>query len=346
MSRPRNPRTGRGGLAAWRHGARPGLLGLLVLGAVVAALPLLFPKNYFVTVVGVTAGFNVILAVSLNLLIGYAGQISLGHAAFFGLGAYSSAILTTRYGVDPWLSMLAGLAVVFLVASLISRPILRLKGHYLAMATLGFGIIVHIVMVQAVTLTGGPDGLSGIPGLSLLGWRLKTDLHWYWLVAGVMLVVVWLSLNIVDSRTGRALRAVHGSEFAAEMMGIDTARTKAQVFVLSALLSAFAGSLFAHQQGFVSPDSFSFFVSIELVTMVVLGGMASTYGAVFGAVTLTLLKAGLVVFHDYEMVILGAILMVIMIFLPQGLFVGLTRRLRLALARRRGQPAASGDDLA
>jgi len=346
VSRPRNPRAWRGGLAAWRHGARPGLLGLLVLGAVVAALPLLFPKNYFVTVVGVTAGFNVILAVSLNLLIGYAGQISLGHAAFFGLGAYSSAILTTRYGVDPWLSMLAGLAVVFLVASLISRPILRLKGHYLAMATLGFGIIVHIVMVQAVTLTGGPDGLSGIPGLSLLGWRLKTDLHWYWLVAGVMLVVVWLSLNIVDSRTGRALRAVHGSEFAAEMMGIDTARTKAQVFVLSALLSAFAGSLFAHQQGFVSPDSFSFFVSIELVTMVVLGGMASTYGAVFGAVTLTLLKAGLVVFHDYEMVILGAILMVIMIFLPQGLFVGLTRRLRLALARRRGQPAASGDDLA
>jgi branched-chain amino acid transport system permease protein len=346
VSRPRNPTAARGGLAAWRYGARPGLLGLLLLGLLVAALPLIFPKNYFVTVVGVTAGFNVILAVSLNLLIGYAGQISLGHAAFFGLGAYGSAILTTRYGVNPWLAMLGGLAVVFLVASLISRPILKLKGHYLAMATLGFGIIVHIGMVQAVALTGGPDGLSGIPGLSLLGWSLRTDLHWYWLVAVVMLVVVWLSLNIVDSRTGRALRAVHGSEFAAEMMGIDTARTKVQVFVLSALLSAFAGSLFAHQQGFVSPDSFSFFVSIELVTMVVLGGMASTYGAVFGAVTLTLLKAGLVVFHDYEMVILGAILMVIMIFLPQGLFVGLTRGLRLALARRRARPAASGDDVA
>ena len=346
MRLPRNPMAAGGGLVAWSRGARPGLLGLLLLGAVVATLPLLFPKNYFVTVVGVAVGFNVILAVSLNLLIGYAGQISLGHAAFFGLGAYSSAILTTRYGVDPWLSMLAGLAVVFLVASLISRPILRLKGHYLAMATLGFGIIVHIVMVQAVTLTGGPDGLSGIPGLSLFGWRLKSDLHWYWLVAVIMLVVVWVSLNIVDSRTGRALRAVHGSEFAAEMMGIDTARTKGRVFVLSALLSAFAGSLFAHQQGFVSPDSFSFFVSIELVTMVVLGGMASTFGAVFGAVTLTLLKAGLVVFHDYEMVILGAILMVIMIFLPQGLFVGLTRRLRLALAQRRARPAAAGDDVA
>jgi branched-chain amino acid transport system permease protein len=346
VSRPRNAGALWGGLTLRARGARPGLLGLLPLAAVVAALPLLFPANYFVTVVGVTAGFHVILAVSLNLLIGYAGQISLGHAAFFGLGAYGSAILTARYGLNPWLAMLASLAVVFLVASLIARPILRLRGHYLAMATLGFGIIVHIVMVQAVTLTGGPDGLSGIPGLTLLGWSLKTDLHWYWLVAGVMLAVVWLSLNIVDSRTGRALRAVHGAELAAEMMGIDTARTKAQVFVLSALLSAFAGSLFAHQQGFVSPDSFSFFVSIELVTMVVLGGMASTYGAVFGAVTLTLLKAGLVVFHDYEMVILGATLMAVMIFLPQGLFVGVARGVRLLLARRRERPVARGDEVA
>jgi len=343
---PQTIRAVQGRSALWNGGARPHLLGLLLLAAVVVALPLLFPKNYFVTVVGVAVGFHVILAVSLNLLIGYAGQISLGHAAFFGLGAYSSAILTTRYGWNPWLAMLAGLAAVLLVASLISRPILRLKGHYLAMATLGFGIIVHIVMVQAVTLTGGPDGLSGIPGLTLLDWSVRTDLHWYWVVAGVMLAVVWLSLNIVDSRTGRALRAVHGSEFAAEMMGIDTTRTKVQIFVLSALISAFAGSLFAHQQGFVSPDSFSFFVSIELVTMVVLGGMASTYGAVFGAVALTALKAGLVVFHDYEMVILGAILMVIMIFLPQGLFVGVARGLRLALTRRREPAAASGDDVA
>jgi branched-chain amino acid transport system permease protein len=334
------------GASLRRGGARPHLAGLALLAVIVIALPLLFPRNYFVTVVGVTVGFHVILAVSLNLLIGYAGQISLGHAAFFGLGAYSSAILTSRYGLSPWLAMLAGMAIVFLIAGLIARPILRLKGHYLAMATLGFGIIVHIVMVQAVALTGGPDGLSGIPGLTLLGWSVKTDLHWYWVVAAVMLAVIWLSLNIVDSRTGRALRAVHGSEFAAEMMGIDTSRTKARVFVLSAVLSAVAGSLFAHQQGFVSPDSFSFFVSVELVTMVVLGGMASTYGAVFGAVTLTLLKAGLVVFHDYEMVILGAILMVIMIFLPQGLFVGLARGLRLALTRRRNRTVASGDGLA
>jgi branched-chain amino acid transport system permease protein len=336
---------GRGAASAGGAG-RGRLVGLFLLAVVVFSLPLLFPKNYFVTVVGVSVGFHVILAVALNLLIGYAGQISLGHAAFFGMGAYSSGILTTRLGWDPWLAMLTGLAAVFLVASLLARPILKLKGHYLAMATLGFGIIVHIVLVQAVALTGGPDGLSGIPSLSLLGWELATDQDWYWVVAAVMLIVIALSLNVVDSRAGRALRAVHGSELGAQMMGIDTARTKGQVFVLSAVLSGFAGSLFAHQQSFISPDSFSFFVSIELVTMVVLGGMASTYGAVFGAVVLTVLRASLVVFHDYEMLVLGAVLMTIMIFLPQGLFVGLAQLARLALARKTAAPERIGNGAA
>ncbi len=309
--------------------------GFFVFAALVLALPLAFPDNYFVTVVGVTIGLHIVLAVSLNLFMGFAGQISLGHAAFFGMGAYTSAILTSRYGIDPWLAMLVALAVVAVIANAIARPVLKLRGHYLAMATLGFGIIVNIVMVQEVDWTGGPDGMSGIPGLSIFGWELDSDLKWYGVVAVVMLASVWISLNIVDSRAGRALRAVHGSEVAAQMMGIDTARAKAQVFVLSALLACFVGSLFAHQQAFVSPDSFNFFFSIELVTMVVLGGLGSTFGAVFGAVVLTLLPELLVVFEDYEVLILGAILMTIMIFLPQGLFVGLVQGARSLLARRR-----------
>ena len=199
--------------------------------------------------------------------------------------------------------------------------------------------------MQAVGVTGGPDGLSGIPGLSLLGWQVATDQDWYWVVAVAMLAVIALSLNVVDSRAGRALRAVHGAELAAQMMGIDSARTKSQVFVLSAVLSSFAGSLFAHQQSFISPDSFSFYVSIELLTMVVLGGMASTFGAVFGAAALTVLRATLVVFHDYEMLVLGAVLMTVMIFLPQGLFVGLAQLFRHALARHRS-PEVTGDGAA
>ena len=312
------------------------LAGFYVFAAVVAALPLLFPDNYFVIVVGASAGLHVILAVGLNLLIGYAGQISLGHAAFFGLGAYTSAILTTRFDWPSLLALLAGLVVAGFIAWLFARPILRLRGHYLAMATLGFGIIAHVIMVQATHWTGGPDGLAGIPPLNLLGWQVEGDLQWYGVIAAAMLLTIWLALNLVDSQIGRALRAVHGSEFAARMMGIDTARAKTQAFVVSALFAAFAGSLFAHQQAFVSPDSFNLTVSVELVTMVVLGGLASTFGAVCGAIALTLLQQGLVVFEDYEMLIHGALLMAVMIFMPQGLFVGLSqaaRRLGFTLMR-------------
>jgi len=321
--------------------------GFFAFGITVALLPFIFTDNYFVTVVGVTIGFNIVLAVGLNLFVGYAGQISLGHAAFFGMGAYASAILTTRYGWSPWPAMGFGLVVVYAVATLISRPSLKLKGHYLAMATLGFGIIVNVIMVQTVDWTGGPDGMSGIPGLALFGWEVDSDLRWYAVMTVVTLVTVLLSLNIIDSRAGRALRAVHGSEVAAQTMGVDTAKTKSQIFVFSALLASFVGSLFAHQQNFISPVSFDFFASIGIVTMVVLGGMASTFGAVFGAIVLTLLPQVLVVFEDYEVLIYGAILMSIMIFLPQGLFVGLLGGAR-ALWRRFGpgrgaaEPSSAG----
>lgn len=299
------------------------LRGFFVLAVLVLGLPLLFPDSYYVTVVGVSVGLHAIIAVGLNLLMGYAGQISLGHAAFFGLGAYSSAILTTRYGWDPWPALGVGLLLTGGVAFVMARPILRLKGHYLAMATLGFGVIVHILLVQTGQLTGGPDGISEIPPLSLLGWTVDTDLRWYWVVGTVLLGTVLLALNLIDSRTGRALRALHGAPVAAETLGIDTAAAKTHIFVVAALTAALAGSLFAHQQAFVSPDSCNFFFSIELVTMVVLGGMASTYGAILGALVLTLLPELLVVFEDYEVLIFGAILMLIMIFMPQGLAGGL-----------------------
>lgn len=304
------------------------LSGFYLIAVLTLTLPLIFPDNYYLTVIGVAAAFHIILVVGLNLLMGYCGQISLGHAAFFGLGAYTTGILTTKYGINSWLAMLCGLILVFVVAHLIARPILKLKGHYLAMATLGFGIIVNIILVQTGDLTGGPDGLGEIPSLSTFGWALNNDLRWYYIASIIALATIWLSLNLIDSRAGRATRAVHGSEFAAQMMGIDTTKTKISIFVFAALLASLTGSLFAHQQNFISPDSFNFFFSIELVTMVVIGGMASTYGAVFGAIILTFLPQFLVIFEDYEMMIFGAILMGIMIFLPQGLFVGLVQMIR------------------
>lgn len=315
------------------------LRGFFAFAAVTALLPILFPDNYFVTVTGVTIALNAIVAVGLNLLIGYTGQISLGHAAFFGIGAYATGLLTTLYDWNPWLAMAAGLVLTFLIANAIARPILKLKGHYLAMATLGFGIIINIILVQTDTITGGPDGLSGIPELGFFGWMVDSDLKWYAVAGTTLVLAVLVALNLIDSRTGRALRAIHGSEVASGMMGVDVAGLKARVFVLSALFASLAGSLFAHQQAFISPISFGFHFSIQLVVMVVLGGMASTFGAVFGAGVLTMLPEVLAVFEDYEVIILGGIMMSIMIFLPQGLWVGGTRLVNAFLGSRKSARA-------
>ncbi|RLA07184.1 MAG: branched-chain amino acid ABC transporter permease [Gammaproteobacteria bacterium] len=303
------------------------LSGFYILSLLGILLGVFFADNYFVSVVGVIVGFHIILAVSLNLLMGYSGQISLGHAAFFGLGAYISAIVPDKFNINPWIGILTAMIIVGLLAYIISKPILKLKGHYLAMATLGFGVIVYIFLVQTVSLTGGPDGMGDIATLYIGSYAIDSDVKWYFVVLFFALLVVWLSLNLINSRAGRAMRAVAGSEYAAEMMGVDTSQTKTKVFVISAVFCAGAGGLFAFQQGFLSPDSFSFFFSIELVTMVVLGGMASTYGAIFGAIILTLLPEFLVVFEDYEMLIFGGILIFMMIFMPKGLFVTLADKI-------------------
>ncbi|MGE5546203.1 MAG: branched-chain amino acid ABC transporter permease [Solirubrobacterales bacterium] len=302
------------------------IAGLGLLTALVALAPLTFPNAYFYDV-AVNALFNAVVCVGLNLLIGYAGQISLGHAGFFALGAYGSALLTSRYGLPPLAALVASAAAVGALAFLVGRPILKLKGHYLAMATLGIGIIIHIVLKTESRITGGPDGM-GVDPFSVLGLTIAGDRAWYWVGAVLLVASVWMALNLIDSPMGRALRAVHGSEVGAEVVGVDTARYKGLVFVLSAVFASVVGSLFAHKNGFITPDIGSFFRSIELVTMVVLGGMASTFGAVVGAVILTLLPQLLAAFEDYEAMALGAIMMGTMIFMPKGLLPSLRAALR------------------
>ena len=293
-----------------------------LFAALVLALVVGLDNEYYFTLLNFI-GIHTLLVVGLNLLLGYAGQISLGHAAFFGLGAYTSGILTATYGVNPWLALLAGLVISGLAAFLIGIPALKLRGYYLAMATLGFGIIVYIILNQAQPLTGGPSGLSGIPSLSIAGFPLNTARRLYLLVWFTVGVILALSANLVNSRAGRALRALHDSEAAAESLGVDTARMKLAIFVWSALYASLAGSLYAHTLNFIAPASFGFMFSIELVTMVVLGGMASIWGSLLGAGVLTVLPEVLTTFHDFEVVIFGAILMVVMIFLPRGLVRGL-----------------------
>lgn len=294
------------------------LAGLAVLAVMLIILPFVAPNAFYLDIL-ILCGFNAIAAVGLNLLIGFAGQISLGHAGFFGLGAYGSAILTSTYGWPALGAMLISAAAVGALALVIARPILKLKGHYLAMATLGVGIIISIVLETEVWLTGGPDGFILAEDFSVPGFVLAGEESWYWLVAGLLLFTIWAAQNIVDSPLGRALRAVHGAEVGAAVVGVDTARVKALIFVVSAVIASLVGSLFAHYAGIITPEKAGFFKSIELVTMVVFGGMASTFGAVVGAAALTALPQALTIFEDFEHMIIGAILMGTMIFMPRGL---------------------------
>jgi branched-chain amino acid transport system permease protein len=294
----------------------------LLFALTVLALALFMNRDYYFTLLNFV-GIYTLLVVGLNLLLGYAGQISLGHAAFFGLGAYTSGILTATYGVNPWLALVAGLVVSGTAAYLIGIPALKLRGYYLAMATLGFGIIIYIVLNQAHDLTGGPSGLSGIPSLALAGFMINTPRRLFLLIWIIVGVILWISANLVNSRTGRAIRALHDSEAGAESLGVDTFRLKLKVFVWSALYASLAGSLYAYTLNFIAPASFGFMFSIKLVTMVVLGGMASIWGSLLGAGVLTMLPEVLTVFQDFEVVIFGLILIVVMIFLPRGLVRGI-----------------------
>jgi len=298
------------------------ILSLLILAGVILALPLGLGNSYYLNVL-VFVGIYSLITIGLSLLMGYTGQISLGHAAFFGLGAYTSGVLSTKFGVSPWLALLAAIFVTGGIAFLIAAPALKLKGHYLAMATLAFGYIVFIVFNQASSLTGGPSGFGQIPRFRLGNFLLRSDVHYYYLVWTLVIVVLLVSLNIIHSRVGRALRSIHEGELTANIMGVNTAKYKIQVFVLSAVYASLAGSLYAHFITFLNPTPFGFHFSIVLVAMVAVGGMASVWGAMIGAALLTILPEYLRAFHDYDILIYGSILLLIMMFLPQGLFAGI-----------------------
>lgn len=308
--------------------------GLAIAALVIALLPLGLHNSYAYDL-AIRVALNATAVVGLNLLVGHAGQISLGHAAFLALGAYGSAILCARFGWPPMAALASSAAGVGAIAFVVGRPIFRLRGHYLAMATLGLGVIISIALGNETAWTGGADGTT-VPPLSVLGLTLSSERAWYWTAAFALLAAVTLAENLVDSPVGRAVRALHGSETAAEVAGVDTARYKLRVFVVSAVFASVVGSLTAHHVGYITPQLASFFHSIELVTMVVVGGMASTWGGVLGAVLLTVLPQFLARFEGFEMIAFGLILMLTVIFLPRGLLPSLRILLRRILLRRAG----------
>ena len=312
------------------------LTGLTVIGlAILLFLMPLHITNPFTLSLFNLIGLFVIVVLGLNLFTGYAGQISLGHAAFFGLGAYGSAILTATYHLPPWPTILMVAGAVALMALVIGVPTLRLHGHYLAMATLGFNYAVHIIFVQWDEVTGGPSGLSGIPSLTAGGISFNTEITFYYLVWIFALIGLTLCLNLVRTGVGRGLAALAQDEVAAACLGVDVRRDKVRVFVLSAVFASVAGSLYAHYSGTVSPDTFSIFKSLDLVIMVVVGGLGSIWGTLFGVSFVVILPYLLESLENYFDIIHGLILVLILLFLPQGFVTGIWDQVRIYLARRR-----------
>lgn len=318
---------------------------------IIALLPFVFQSNYHRGIL-IGIGIYSIIVIGLNMLIGYAGQVSLGHAGLFGMAAYITGILSStaegKFGLPMYISIPAAILLTTALMFLIGMPMLKLKGHYLAMATLGLGIIFYTLFIH-LPITDGFDGFRKIPFLwigskdfaeNML--HLSPKLNSYIIVWSVLFFIVIISENIINSRIGRALKSIHDSEPAALSLGINVGKYKNTIFTLSALYASIAGILFAHYKRFIAPSDFSITYSITFVTMVVVGGARTIYGAIIGATLLTSLTYILqelehylsktfslnVNIGDYHMVIYGSIIVLVMIFFPEGLMGGITRILK------------------
>jgi len=302
---------------------------LVVITLVILCLPLIVQNTYFLGIL-IVIGLYAIIAGGLGVLMGYAGQVSFGQAAFYGLGAYAAGILATRYHCPPLLCIAIAPLLPTLIALLIGRSILTLREHYLALATLGFGILTFAFFNEFTGLTGGPSGLTGIPYLSIGSFVLDTDREYFylvWLAFGLTLLGI---ANLTKSPVGRAFKAIHSSELAAEACGINCASLKLQAFGLSAFLAGLAGSLYAFWVTFLGPSPFGFTASMEFVLMVVVGGLGTLWGPLLGAVIIVGLAEFLrwavpVVLPaaggEFEIVFFGIIFVLILLLRPQGILI-------------------------
>lgn len=268
---------------------------------------------------------NILVVVGLDLLLGYAGQLSLGHGIFVAIGAYASGLLTTKAGFSGWAAMPVGMLAAALLAAIVAVPTLRLRGYYLAMATLGFPVMFDAAIRVTSQWSGGSSGIISIPRLRIGGYILRDPLVYYYLVLAVVAVVLLLVWSLANSRFGLKLRAIHADETAASARGINVTSLKVLVFVASATIAALSGSLYVHNVQFVAPDTFGLNYSLTLVIMLVVGGMGRIWGGILGVVLLGWMPELLREAATWQPVIFGSILAIIMLFAPSGL-AGFVRR--------------------
>jgi branched-chain amino acid transport system permease protein len=290
---------------------------LAAISAILLVLPLLL-NDYYRDILTLT-GMYIVLALGLNIIVGQAGLLNLGYVAFYAVGAYTYAILSTQLGLSFWPGLFVGALTAAAAATLLGYVTLRLRGDYFAIVTLGLGEITRIVLNNWVSLTGGPNGISQIGRPMIGGHVLSSTLEFYYLIFLIVAVTIYAVNRLMFSRIGRAWIAIREDEVAAEAMGINTFRLKLLAFVLGSAWAGLAGVFFAAKMAFVSPESFTFFESVMILCMVVLGGMGSISGIILGAFLLIALPEVFRDFQDYRMLAFGAALVLMMIFRPQGL---------------------------
>lgn len=306
-------------VSAWlKQGPALGILALFALVPLVS-------QDAYILGVWTFLLLNILVVVGLDLLLGYAGQLSLGHGIFVAIGAYASGLLTTKAGFSGWAAMPVGMLAAAMLAAIVAVPTLRLRGYYLAMATLGFPVMFDAAIRVTSQWSGGSSGIISIPRLKIGSYILRDPLVYYYLVLGVVAVVLLIVWNLANSRLGLKLRAIHADETAASARGINVTALKVMVFVASATIAALSGSLYVHNVQFVAPDTFGLNYSLTLVIMLVVGGMGRIWGGILGVVLLGWMPELLREAATWQPVIFGAILAVIMLFAPNGL-AGFIRR--------------------
>ncbi len=290
---------------------------LIVLLILLLSLPYL--GGVYITDIASLAGIYVILSLGLNIMVGYTGLLNLGFAAFYAIGAYTYALLNTKLGMGFWESLPFSLSITAVAGFLLGIPALRLRGDYLAIVTLGFGEITRIVLNNWISLTNGPNGITGIERPVLFGYEMRGVEDFYYLVLASVLLSLFIIKRIIDSKAGRAWMAIRDDEIAASSLGINTFLYKLYAFSFGALWAGLAGQLFAAKMRFVSPESFTFFESVMILAMVILGGQGTITGPIIGALLLVALPEIFREFEQYRMVFLGAGLIFMSIFRPQGI---------------------------
>lgn len=297
-------------------------IAISLIALVLAVLfPIVFNQQYIITV-GINCLMFSILSLSLNLITGYMGITSLGHAAFFGVGAYTAAILSTRFGINFFWTFIAATCMAAVFGILLGLPTLRIKGRYLAIVTLGFCEIMRMIELNWMSLTRGPQGISGIPKMSVFGMKMMKPMQKYYVVLIVLVITVLIVMAIMNSRMGRAISAIRDDEIAADAMGINVFRYKIMVFAISSGLAGLAGAYYAHYMGFIDPNAFNFDQSILILSMTIMGGMGSIPGSIFGASILSILPEALRAVADYRQIVYGLLLAITVVCKPNGMLGG------------------------